>query len=274
MGELEVPTPDPRRRHGICPLGAHPEEADHRRLCHRRRGLAGRRAHRRRSPVRGRRGWREREAPSSGRPAQGSRARARACAGPAQGATESEGGGSAQGAGRGRDVPVEAETPPSSHSRRRRGQARRAARGSCGRTHSRAAPRGGGDRLRRANGHPAPPAAPLVRLAIRQERGAAAARGSLSRARSEPGRWRSVQPGVRTRRVGFERRTGKPDQPGNPQATRYLARPADQAWGGSASRYSITRRVSCVGVEAPLVTPTLCVPLNQSGSRSSIRSTR
>ncbi len=46
------------------------------------------------------------------------------------------------------------------------------------------------------------------------------------------------------------------------------------AGGSRASMYSITRRVSCDGVEAPLVTPTFLAPFSQAMSRSSSRSTR
>jgi hypothetical protein len=54
----------------------------------------------------------------------------------------------------------------------------------------------------------------------------------------------------------------------------FAGRRERQAGGSRASMYSMTRRVSCEGVEAPLVTPTFWAPLSQARSRSSSRSTR
>ena len=109
--------------------------------------------------------------------------------------------------------------------------------------------------------------------------GEGAARGRALR----PAPTASLRPRLTAPRPSrLPRRPGRRPQPFHPpgrsaESSSDCAGPdaaALQSGGSRASMYSMTRRVSCEGVEAPLVTPTFLAPFSQPVSRSSSRSTR
>ncbi len=235
VAELEVPAAGSGRRDGLRTLDAHPEAPARRRGADRGRGVEGGRPHGGRSPVRGGGDRGQRSPQGPGRPSASRRRRPR----------------------RRSCRPTQASQPPFG---RRRTGARTATtttnRGRAGST-------GREGRERRAL-QAAPPAPAADEHAGRSRRpgcrsGWEPERGPVTpRARSGAGigsAWRGAQP-------------------------RHQATPPDltplpsQAGGSRASMYSMTRRVSCDGVEAPLVTPTFLAPFSQPMSRSSSRSTR
>ncbi len=68
VAQLDIPAAGQGRRNDLCALDAHPEAAPGGRRAHGHRGLAGGRAHERRSAVCGRRGGGQRAAYGAGRP--------------------------------------------------------------------------------------------------------------------------------------------------------------------------------------------------------------
>jgi hypothetical protein len=242
VGELEVPAAGQSRRNDLRALDAHPETSAGGRRAYRHRGLAGGRPHGGRCAVRGRRGRCERAAQDAGSPESDGRRHARRCR-----STSHFISGVAQ-----------APRPPPGRCHRR--------------PRNKSADNGSGSQGRRGG---------ALRVCGKDRRGPATAEtppalGHVSGSKRSAGHTRSASRGPAPGPGGGQRyrirSSGRPVEPRH-QAT---PPPIDraQAGGSRASMYSMTRRVSCDGVEAPLVTPTFFAPFSHATSRSSSRSTR
>gem|GEM_PF-3835480 len=254
VAQLEVPAAGQGRRNDLRALDAHPEAAPGRWRAHRHRGLAGGRPHERWGAVRGRRGGGECATQDAGRPTSHRRSHA--------GRAGSDSGSAF--------APAPRPPPGCPH---RGGRFPSATCRSCARGGGHGALRAGRKERRCQATAQAPPAG---ELSARSRRPTGCA-GSTSRGRAPAAGARGRERfGIRSCRRPAEPRHQTTPPPLTPPTFRGEGR--GLAWrysGGSrASMYSITRRVSCDGVEAPLVTPTFLAPFSQATSRSSSRSTR
>jgi hypothetical protein len=252
VAQLEVPAARPRRGHDLRPLDPDPEAGPRRRRSDGDRGLARGRAHGRRSPLRRGRGGRERPEEVRG---QGPSPTPYRRASPSGSGLEP--GSTPQPA------------PPPSGGRRWRKEPAGGQGGGRGGSASRRFTRFGARPTVQRN--EAPPAPPVTRLSASAKRRRDGGEQRYGRGATHFGSFACRRhPGLGARRGWL----GQPADARDPASPAALGRDPAQAGASRASRYSITRRVSWLGVEAPLVTPIFLAPLNQPRSRSSRLSTR